>query len=139
CSPIKCGPFTFQCACFICIWRSTASARRWFTSTLSFNRSSWGISFSVLYTLSVPLDFLVLSFIQFYFLLRCARQHRCAAKGRAEKIHARQEFLLVGDAFDLRDGIERFHRHPGFRPAAVGAGRCPSDDAAQGDGQCKNL
>jgi hypothetical protein len=32
CRPMKLGPLTFQCACFICICRSTADASRWFMS-----------------------------------------------------------------------------------------------------------
>src|ERR1019366_149086 len=48
---MKLGPFTFQCACFICIWRSTASASRWFISVFSSNRRWSEMSFSVSYIL----------------------------------------------------------------------------------------
>ena len=43
----KLGPLTFQCACFICIWRFTASANRWFNSRLISARRSGAISFPV--------------------------------------------------------------------------------------------
>ena len=45
----KTGHFTFQCACFICICRSTADARRWFIRVFNSDRRWREMSFSVSY------------------------------------------------------------------------------------------
>src|SRR5438445_8931926 len=34
-SAMNWGPFTFQCACFVCNWRSIASASRWFRRSIT--------------------------------------------------------------------------------------------------------
>ena len=48
---MKPGPFTFQCACFICICSSAASARRRFINAFSSDWRSLEMSFSVSFSL----------------------------------------------------------------------------------------
>src|SRR5208283_36172 len=48
---MKLGPFTFQCACFICSCRSTADARRRFMSAFSSDRRFSERSYSASYIL----------------------------------------------------------------------------------------
>ena len=62
---------------------------------------------------------------------RNARQYCRPAQSGTEKIHAGQKFLLVGDAFDAGDFVQSFHRHAGFRPAAIGAGGQPGYPGGQ--------
>src|SRR5712692_757896 len=49
CKAMKCGPFTFQCACLICVCKSMASASRALHSSIIFRRVVSGRSFFVGY------------------------------------------------------------------------------------------
>ena len=57
-----------------------------------------------------------------------SEQQRSAGGGRAEKIEAGHESLLIADSLNAGDLVDGFYRHGRLRPPAVGAGTKPGSN-----------